>query len=132
VETAARQPRAGELSLNPSTAEELLAAVDAAGTHDGATLITLAPGTVYRLNATIVLGPEHSHTTISSASLGGAATISGSKLLEGLKWAPVAVKNASKGVFKATVAGVDQMDALRVDVRRTCSSARPLYTCHPQ
>ena len=123
----APSPRpAGELELHPATAEELLAAVDSAAGHDGPTLINLAPGTVYRLNATLVLGKEHSHTTFSSKTLpGGAATISGSKLLEGLHWAPVAVKNVSKGVYKATVSGVAKMDALRVNGQRATRARYP-------
>ena len=89
-------PRAGELALHAATAEELLAALDAAAAHSGPARITLQADTVYRLNETLVLGPEHSHTTIHSETLGGAATISGSKLLSGLKWSPVAVGNVSK------------------------------------
>ena len=124
-------PRAGELALHAATAEELLAALDAAAAHSGPARITLQADTVYRLNETLVLGPEHSHTTIHSETLGGAATISGSKLLSGLKWSPVAIGNVSKGVYKAAVTGVEQMDALRVDGLRATRARYPNAGRHP-
>jgi hypothetical protein len=103
------------------------AAVDTAGAHEGPTLISLVPGAVYRLNATLVLGPEHSHTTISSKSLpGGAAVISGARLLDHLKWEPVALPNAPKGVFKALVpVSVENIQALRVDGLRSTRARYP-------
>ncbi len=78
-----------------------------------------------------LLGPEHSHPTIHSETLGGAATISGSKLLSGLQWSPVAIGNVSKGVYKAAVTGVDQMDALRVDGLRATRARYPNAGRHP-
>ena len=117
--------RAGELALHATSAEELVAAFAAAGAHDGPSLITLEPGRTYRLNETLVLGPEHSHTTMKPSTLDGAATISGSKLLEGLTWTPVSLNNVTKGVYKATVSGGAQIDALRVDGLRATRARFP-------
>jgi hypothetical protein len=117
--------RAGELALHVTSAEELVDAFAAAGAHEGPSLITLEPGTTYRLNKTLVLGPEHSHTTMKPSTLDGAATISGSKLLEGLTWAPVSINNVTKGVYKTSITGVDQIEALRVDGLRATRARFP-------
>jgi hypothetical protein len=125
VAADAPSPRAGELAMHATSAEELVAAFAAAGAHEGPALITLEPGKTYRLNETLVLGPEHSHTTMKPSTLDGAATISGSKLLEGLAWEPVSLNNVSKGIFKTMVSHVDQMHALRVDGLRSTRARFP-------
>ena len=125
VASPVQRQRAGELALHAATAEELIDAFAAAGVHAGPALITLEPGAVYRLNETLILGPEHSHTTMKPSTLGGAATISGSKLLSGLTWAAVALPKAPKGVFKASGVVMERGDALRVNGLRATRARFP-------
>ena len=76
----------------------------------------------------IWLGPEHSGTTFGPASPGGVAEISGSRLLDGLSWAPAGA-GFPAGVFKAKAgaeaAGLGRMDALRLGGQRVTRARHP-------
>mmetsp|Transcript_4480 Transcript_4480/g.11420 ORF Transcript_4480/g.11420 Transcript_4480/m.11420 type:complete len:899 (+) Transcript_4480:19-2715(+) len=114
-----------------STAAGLRAALGqiAAARHLGASSSTLpdavwevrmAPG-VYRLNETMVIGPDHSGTAITAPD--GGVTITGNAVLT-LQWKKV---STSKGVsaYAADVPAGMVIDALRVDGHRATRARFP-------
>ena len=70
--------------VDPSNPDSLHTALDKARTIPGHVTLALLPG-VHRLTKPLLLSPADSNTTIQS-HMGGEATLTGAKVLPGLKW----------------------------------------------
>eukprot|EP00035_Acanthoeca_spectabilis_P012614 m.227837 g.227837 ORF g.227837 m.227837 type:complete len:815 (+) comp15667_c0_seq10:79-2523(+) len=99
---------------------EFLSALDLVGAATGSWEVRMAPG-VYRLNKTLVLGPEQSGTSITAPS--GGVTITGAKLLT-VDWQLVTTAHGVKAYSAAVPAGIT-IDALRVGGQRATRARFP-------